>query len=131
MAKLYGSNSILAKNEGSCEGRSRFSLFILTNIGKVFLSLTIKHFPPSHRYHKIFNRRIVKFSYSCSPNVQSAISAHNRKILRMHNTRTNDPPTEKPLCNCRKADECPLSGNCLKSAIIYQATVASESATKL
>ena len=108
-----------------------YNASVLTNIGKVFLSLIIKHFPPSHRYHKIFNRHTVKLSYSCSPNVQSAISAHNRKILRMHNTRTNDPPTEKPLCNCRKADECPLSGNCLKSAIIYQATVASESATKL
>ena len=29
------------------------------------------------------------------------------------------------LCNCRTQENCPLSGNCLKTNIIYQATVAS------
>ena len=107
-----------------------YNASVLTNIGKVFLSLINKHFPPSHRYHKLFNRQTVKLSYSCSPNVQSAIAAHNRKLLRKHNTDTNPPVKEPPMCNCRKVDECPLKGNCLQSAIIYQATVSAESETK-
>ena len=107
-----------------------YNASVLTNIGKVFLSLINKHFPPSHRYHKLFNRQTVKLSYSCSPNVQSAIVAHNRKLLRKHNTDANPPVNEPPMCNCRKVDECPLKGNCLQSAIIYQATVSVESETK-
>ena len=29
-------------------------------------------------------------------------------------------------CNCRVKTECPLSGNCLKESIVYQATVSTE-----
>ena len=34
--------------------------------------------------------------------------------------QTEPKPKE---CNCRKADECPLTGHCLKKSVIYQATV--------
>ena len=33
-----------------------------------------------------------------------------------------DQQTTK-MCNCRKKDECPLKGECLKKEIVYQATV--------
>ena len=34
------------------------------------------------------------------------------------------------MCNCRKLATCPLSGNCLMSAMIYKATVSSSAETK-
>ena len=33
------------------------------------------------------------------------------------------PSTEVTTCNCRKKEECPLSGQCLKSNLVYQAEV--------
>ena len=38
--------------------------------------------------------------------------------------KTNAVPPK--ACNCRQPAHCPLDGNCLKSAVIYQATVATE-----
>ena len=45
-----------------------------TNIGKQFFILLNKHFPPSNKYHKIFNKNNIKLSYSCMPNVKSMIN---------------------------------------------------------
>ena len=33
------------------------------------------------------------------------------------------PPT---FCNCRVKTECPISGNCIKESVVYQATVSTE-----
>ena len=41
-----------------------FNKDVSTNIGKKILSLISKHFPPSNKLHKIFNRNTVKVSYS-------------------------------------------------------------------
>ena len=41
-----------------------FSKNVSTNIGRDFLSLIDKHFPPHHKLHKIFNRNAVKVSYT-------------------------------------------------------------------
>ena len=73
--------------------------------------------------HKIFNRNTVKISYSCMPNLKKKkkknIDGHNKSIL--HNKIV--PPR---CCNCRVKTECPLSGNCLKESVVYQATVSTE-----
>jgi hypothetical protein len=42
-----------------------YSKNVRTNVGKIFLNLIDKHFPPSSCFHKIFNRNSVKVSYSC------------------------------------------------------------------
>ena len=108
-----------------------FNASVLTNVGKSFLSLISKHFPKNHRYNKIFTKQSVKLSYSCSPNVQSIIAQHNRKILSQYNTNlAAEVPNNQPMCNCRKLATCPLSGNCLMSAMIYKATVSSSAETK-
>ena len=91
-----------------------FNSAVSTNIGKVFLSLIDKHFPPHSKYSKIFNRNTVKLSYSCMPNMQEIISSHNKQILQ----RSTD--TTKP-CNCR--GPCPVGGECRREAVIYKATV--------
>ena len=69
--------------------------------------------------HKIFNRNTVKISYCCMPNLKQNIDGHNKSIL--HNKIV--PPRS---CNCRVQTECPLSGNCLKESVVYQATVSTE-----
>ena len=113
-------------------GSTHLNKSVLTNIGKVFLGLLERHFPSGHKYHSIFNKQTVKISYSCCPSVQSAISVHNRKLLRNNISSTNSPPASQPpqLCNCKSAEVCPMSGSCLKSAIIYKATVSSEVESK-
>ena len=83
------------------------------NTAKRFLNLLDLHFPKQHRLYKIFNRNNVKVSYSCTENMSSFISSHNKKLL---NSRTGNI---KPF-NCRKKDECPLSGQCLAQNIVYK-----------
>ena len=99
-----------------------FNERVATNIGKSFLFLINKHFPPSHKYRKIYNRNNINLSYSCSPSIQSIINPHNCKLLKQED---DNPIIEKPnLCNCRQPDECPLSlsGRCLMSSMIYKAS---------
>ena len=51
------------------------------------------------------------------PNVQQAISANNKRILRTKKS------VNSRQCNCRNQAECPLDGKCLTSSLIYQASV--------
>ena len=39
------------------------------NIGKYFLKLIDKHFKHNNILHKIFNRKTLKISYSCTKNI--------------------------------------------------------------
>ena len=88
-----------------------YSKQVSTNTAKRFLNLLDLHFHKQHRLYKIFNRNNVKVSYSCTENMSSFISSHNKKLL---NSRTGNI---KP-CNCRKKDECPLNGQCLAQNIV-------------
>ena len=90
-----------------------YSKQVSTNIAKHFLNLQDQHFPKQHRLHKIFNRNNVNFSYSCTENMSSFISSHNKKLLN------NDTGNIKP-CKCRNKDECPLNGQCLVLDIVYK-----------
>ena len=56
-----------------------FNKAVSTNIAKIFLRLINRHFPKSHRLHKIFNRNTVKVSYSCMQNMSKIYKGHNRK----------------------------------------------------
>ena len=96
---------------------------VTNNIGREFTSLIDKHFPPHHKYRKIFNRSNLRLSYSCTANVKTVILNHNKKIL--------NKPTEQvlqKLCNCRRRAECPLAGECLQPAIVYNAVVNASNA---
>ena len=65
---------------------------VTTKVGKFFLSLIDKHFPPHH--NKLFNGNNVKISYSCLPNIKSIVNAHNRKTLYL------SPIISRRTCNC-------------------------------
>lgn len=67
---------------------------VTTNVGKYFLNLLKIYFPKDHKLNKIFNKNNVKISYSCMPNMESIITAHNKNIMYK-----NDTPLLK-TCNC-------------------------------
>ena len=94
-----------------------YSKNVTTKVGKFFLSLIDKHFPPHHKLHKLFNRNNVKISYSCLPNIKSIINAHNRKILYP------SPTIGRRTCNCINISQCPLQQRCLSNNILYQANI--------
>ena len=55
-----------------------YSKSVKINIGQLFLCLINKHFPPKHKYRKIFNRKAIKISYLFMINIKSSISTHNK-----------------------------------------------------
>ena len=96
---------------------------VKTDIGRTFLKLVKKHFPKTHRLHKIFNRSTIKVSYCCTQNMGAIISQHNAKVLSTPSKKETKP------CNCRVKANCPLSGNCLSSCIVYKAQVTTNQST--
>ena len=100
-----------------------YSKSVETKIGKIFLQLIDKHFPPgkiirdNKELHKIFNRNNVKVSSSCLRNIGSIISSHNKILLKTEN--------ESYGCNCRNKNDCPLQEKCLTPGVIYKSNVKS------
>ena len=92
------------------------SLSVKTNTGKLFFKMLKKHFPKANPLSKIFNKNTIKISYSCTRNMKSIISSHNKQILTSKNKQVG--------CNCRVKNSCPLDNKCLTSQLIYQADVA-------
>ena len=103
-----------------------FSEHVKTNIGKVFLHLLEKHFPPHHRLHKICNKNNVHVSNSCMSNMAAIISRHNKALL----AQRIEPANTAPPCNCRAKTSCPRKGLCRESFIIYKATLTSDDIAK-
>ena len=99
---------------------------VKTNLGKKFLGIIDKCFPPNHPLNKIFNRHTLKLSYSCMPNMKTIISAHNKKILSQDTATPGPTQQQERTCNCRKKPECPLEGKCLQANVVYQASVTTE-----
>ena len=60
-------------------------------------------------------------------NIKRIIDGHNKVTMRKSRDAEKTPERK---CNCRKPEECPLSGNCLATSVIYQATVTSDNSTK-
>ena len=96
-----------------------YSKNVETNIRKIFQNLVKKHFPPHHKFHKLFNKSIVKISDRCTRNIKTIINSHNAKILFPKNS------TEQRTCNCLNKDNCPLEQKCLTTDIVYKAKVTS------
>ena len=88
-----------------------FNKNVATTIGRYFLNLLDKHFPQDHKFHKIFNRNNIEVSYSCMPNIKSAINSHNRKIL------PSPVNNQSRTCNCINKTDCPLQEKCLSENI--------------
>ena len=62
------------------------SCAVITNVAKKFLQLIDLHFPPSNKFHNIFNRNNAKVSYCCcTQNVGNIIKSHNKKLINPSN----------------------------------------------
>ena len=94
-----------------------YSKSVQTNIARTFLHLVNKHFPPSHKCHKLFNKNNVKVSYRCMDNMGSKIKNHNMKILYDNEKKRGNS------CNCQSKDLCPLNGDCRTENVVYECTV--------
>ena len=97
-----------------------FCRSVITNVGKEFLKLLDKCFPPGHPCHKALNRQKVKVSYRTLPNLGQIIASHNSKIIGK-----GEAALAKKKCSCPEKDKptCPLAGECLAENIIYQAKI--------
>ena len=98
-----------------------FSVNVKTKVGNYFLNLIRKHFPPRHKFSKLFNRNTIKVSYNCMPNIKAKIHKHNRNILKKIKKKKKQPDTQ--LCNCTNKKQCPLNEHFLTESIVYQANV--------
>ena len=78
----------------------------------------MSHSPPENPLSRRYNRHTIKLSYSCMPNIGCIIARENKKKLR--GTSTQDDANN---CNCRNKAECPVENQCLKTNIVYCATV--------
>lgn len=103
-----------------------YSDSITTKFGRDFLAIIDKHFGKDRKdnFHKIFNRKTIKVSYSCNQNMENIIKRHNHKVLNNTN-RTHNANDKK--CSCQKKDLCPLKGDCLQETVVYKATVSTNS----
>ena len=70
-----------------------YSMNVATNVGQDFLKLIDEHFPPGHILRVVMNRKTIKVSYSCLPNMAAQIVKHNAKILKkiISKCQSNDP----------------------------------------
>ena len=96
-----------------------FSMNVRSNVGKEFLSLLDRAFPPSNPLHKLFTRQTVKISYKRMPNMAQAVAGHNTKVLN-----GDRQPDQQPGCNCQGGPgTCPVQGKCLTRCVVYEAAV--------
>ena len=85
--------------------QASFNKEVGTNIEKEFFTLLNKHFPPSNKYHKIFNKNNIKLSFSSMPNLKFIINKQNASHLS-----NPDNKVDAQQCNCRSTENCPLNG---------------------
>ena len=81
---------------------------------KEYVAIIEKNFPPGSKWRKHLNKHTLKLSYSCTKNLGSIISSHNKKVL--------GGQVEKAGCNCRNPP-CPLDGECLTEGLVYWANL--------
>ena len=109
-----------------CYFNPPFSKSLKTNVGRQFLKIIDRCFPPDNKLHKIFNRSKVKLSYRTMNNLGSIISKHNKQILNQNKVEVVPP------CNCdsfpiQGYTGCPLENQqCKKESVIYNCKVTSE-----
>ena len=65
--------------------------------------------PKDHAIHKIVSRDTVKVSYKCMPSFKTAITRHNKNVMK-----SEQVPAAPPGCNFRD-NPCPLQTSCYQT----------------
>ena len=95
------------------------SMNVSANLGRYFLDLVDKHFPPHHKLSKIYSRNNTKISYSFMPNMKLIINIHNKTV-------TNPQPSvQARTYNCINKSKFPLNNKCLCNNVLYKANATS------
>ena len=86
------------------------------------MKLIDKHFKHDNILHKIFNRKTLKISYSCTKNIFQMINNHNKLIIKEFQDRTNNNNnnSKQNECNCKTRVYCPMNGLCNLDNVVYQ-----------
>ena len=92
---------------------------VKTKVRNYFLNLIRKHFPPPHKFIKLFNRNPIKVSYSCMPNIKAKIHKHNKSTLEK--SQQNIEIASSATVQIKK--QCPLNVQCLTESIAYRANI--------
>ena len=89
------------------------------------MRLIDKHFKQYNILHKIFNRKTLKISYSCTKNISQIINSHNNELInKFHNRVNNNNINGKKIeCNCKSRSDCPMNGLCNLDYVVYQAII--------
>ena len=91
-----------------------FSMNVRTNIGREFLKLLDRAFPPDNPLSKLFNKHTVKISYKRMPNMAQAVAGLNAKVLS-----EEIQVEQQPQCNCRGGiANCSVQGQCLANGVV-------------
>ena len=99
-----------------------YSVNVKTKIGQKFLKLVDKHFPPGSPLHPLLNRKKVKMSYRCLPNIKMHMAKHNSKLLNVSDQTDQNENDES--CNCKNPAQCPLPDKCRVRNVVYQSTIS-------
>ena len=91
------------------------------------MKLTDKHFKHDNILHKIFNRKTLKISYSCTKNISQIINNHNKEIIKEFQDRVNNNKSinnsKQKQCNCKTRNDCPMNGLCDLDNVVYQGII--------
>ena len=94
------------------------------NIGKYFFKLIDKHFKHDNILHKIFNRKMLKISYSCTENIFQIINNHNKEIIKEFQNQTNNNNNNKQNeFICKTRNDCPMNGLCNSCNVVYKGII--------
>ena len=63
---------------------------------------------------------------SRSATVACRTSSRKSMVATNQSYRNRHAPSTLKACNCRRPADCPMTGDCLKSSVLYQATVTTE-----
>ena len=66
------------------------------------------------------NRKNVKISYSCCPNIPNIINSHNRNIF--NDKKPIVGLQQENVSNCQQKQKCLLNKKCCIRCVIYKAT---------
>ena len=86
------------------------------------MKLIDKHFKHDNILHKIFNRKTLKISYSCTKNIFQIINNYNKEIIKEFQGRTSNNSKQNE-CNCKTRNNCPLNGLCNLNNVVYQGII--------
>ena len=108
------------------------------NVGKYSLKLIDKHFKHNSILHKIFNKKTLKISYSCTKNIFQIVNNHNKEIIKEFQDQTNNNNKKKKNnndskqneCNCKTRMNCPMNGLCNLDNVVYQGIIYSKENVK-